>query len=39
MNDQRKAELDAINAKPVLDDATVDSMKKAIEEFKKTQSY
>jgi F-type H+-transporting ATPase subunit alpha len=39
MNDQHKAELDGINANPVLDDATSAQMKQRIEEFKKTQSY
>lgn len=39
LNDQHKADIDAINANPVLDDATADKMKANIAEFKKTQSY
>ena len=39
LNDQHKADIDAINATPVLDDATSAKMKATIAEFKKTQSY
>lgn len=39
VRDQEKPLLDAINAKPVLDDDTVQKMTAVIETFKKTQSY
>lgn len=39
MNDQHADELAAMNANPVLDQATDDLMKRRLTEFKKTQAY